>query len=88
MLDNGDAKASRDRARRARLWRSPRLRRCLASRCKQTEPQRLDELRLVALETQMTPTILPESTRSSSRLEGLSPNTLRERFRAQLMVAL
>jgi YVTN family beta-propeller protein len=91
MLDDGDAKGASATARAALdLWRGPALYDVAYESFAQTEAARLDELRLVALETQMDADLmLGEQARLVGGLEGLvAEHPLRERFRAQLMVAL
>jgi DNA-binding SARP family transcriptional activator/DNA-binding beta-propeller fold protein YncE len=90
-LDDGDAKAAGATARAAlALWRGPALYDVAYESFAQTEAARLDELRLVALETRIdADLVLGEHARLVGELEGLvAEHPLRERFRAQLMVAL
>ena len=90
-LDDGDAKAASATARAALdLWRGPALYDVAYESFAQIEAARLDELRLVALETRIdADLLLGEHARLVGELEGLvAEHPLRERFRAQLMVAL
>src|SRR5436190_12993690 len=90
-LDDGNAKAASATARAAlELWRGPALYDVAYESFAQTEAARLDELRLVALETRIdADLLLAEHARLVGELEGLvAEHPLRERFRAQLMVAL
>jgi YVTN family beta-propeller protein len=90
-LDDGDAKAAGATARAAlELWRGPALYDVAYESFAQTEAARLDELRLVVLETRIdADLLLGEQARLVGELEGLvADHPLRERFRAQLMVAL
>src|SRR3954451_876142 len=91
LLEEGDAKAGRVAARAALdLWRGPALYDVVYESFAQTEAARLDELRLVALETRIdADLVLGEHARLAGELEALvAQHPLRQRFRAQLMLAL
>src|SRR3954447_16490666 len=90
-LEDGDARAAAGAARAAlELWRGPALYDVAYESFAQTEAARLDELRLVALETRIDAELmLGEHARLVGELEALvADHPLRERFRAQLMLAL
>jgi DNA-binding SARP family transcriptional activator len=91
LLEESDAKGARAAARAALdLWRGPALYDVAYESFAQTEAARLDELRLVALETRIDADLmLGEHARLAGELEALvAEHPLRERFRAQLMLAL
>jgi DNA-binding SARP family transcriptional activator len=88
---DGDAgSASREARSALELWRGPALFDFAYESFARTEAARLDELRLVALETRIDADLaLGEHSRVASELESLvAEHPLRERFRAQLMLAL
>src|SRR3954447_5062219 len=87
----GDARSGAREARGAlELWRGPALFDFAYESFAQTEAARLNELRLVALETRIDADLaLGAHSRVASELESLvAEHPLRERFRAQLMLAL
>src|SRR3954471_4324129 len=91
LLEESDAKGARAAARTAlALWRGPALFDVAYESFAQNEVARLDELRLVALETRIDAELmLGEHARLVGELEALvADHPLRERFRAQLMLAL
>src|SRR3954449_10144580 len=90
-LEDGDARAAAGAARAAlELWRGPALYDVAYESFAQTEAARLDELRLVAFETRIdADLVLGEHARLVGELEALvAEHPLRERCRAQLMLAL
>jgi DNA-binding SARP family transcriptional activator len=90
-LAEGDAgSASREARAGLELWRGPALFDFAYESFARTEAARLDELRLVALETRIEADLaLGEHSRVASELKSLvAEHPLRERFRAQLMLAL
>src|SRR3954468_9828725 len=87
----GDARSGAREARGAlELWRGPALFDFAYESFAQTAAARLNELRLVALETRIDADLaLGAHSRVASELESLvAEHPLRERFRAQLMLAL
>ncbi|HEX4734969.1 MAG TPA: BTAD domain-containing putative transcriptional regulator [Thermoleophilaceae bacterium] len=90
-LAEGDPESAAREARSAlELWRGPALFDFAYDAFAQTEAARLDELRLVALETRIDADLASGApSRVASELESLvAEHPLRERFRAQLMLAL
>jgi YVTN family beta-propeller protein len=90
-LEAGDAKQAARVARDAlALWRGPALYDVAYESFAQTEAARLEELRLVALETRIeAELVLGKHTQLVGELEAVvAEHPARERFRAQLMVAL
>jgi DNA-binding SARP family transcriptional activator len=90
-LADGDPRAAARAASSAlELWRGPALFDFAYESFAQTEAARLDELRLVALETRIEADLeLGQHSRVASELESLvAEHPLRERFREQLMLAL
>jgi DNA-binding SARP family transcriptional activator/streptogramin lyase len=90
-LDRGDSQRAAARARQAlELWRGPPLAEFAYEPFAQQEIARLEELRLAALETRIDAELaLGEHRRLVGELETLvREHPLRERLRAQLMLAL
>jgi DNA-binding SARP family transcriptional activator/streptogramin lyase len=90
-VEAGDAQQARDLAHRAlELWRGPALYDVAYESFARSEASRLDELRLVALETRIDAALLLGDHASVvGELQAhLAAHPLRERFRAQLMLAL
>ncbi|MFL5894672.1 MAG: BTAD domain-containing putative transcriptional regulator [Thermoleophilaceae bacterium] len=90
-LEEGDARRAAGLARHAlELWRGPALYDVAYESFAQNEASRLEELRLVALEARIDAELmLGEHGRIVGELESLlAEHPLRERFRAQLMLAL
>jgi DNA-binding SARP family transcriptional activator/DNA-binding beta-propeller fold protein YncE len=91
LLRGGDAAQAADTLGEAlALWRGPALADCAYERFAQQEIARLDELRLAALEERIEADLaLGRHGELAGELEALVfAHPLRERFRAQLMLAL
>jgi DNA-binding SARP family transcriptional activator len=90
-LDEGDPVVAGDRLREAlRLWRGPPLAELAYERFAQSEIRRLEELRLAALEERIEADLaVGRHADLVAELEALvEQHPLRERMRAQLMLAL
>jgi YVTN family beta-propeller protein len=90
LEDSDPSRAAEVASAALALWRGPALYDVAYESFAQSEAARLDELRLVALETRIdAELVLGEQARLVGELEGLvAEHPLRERFRAQLMLAL